>query len=123
MLSELNSADKVAGAKQVKRALNDGRAKKLFLAADADPRVTEPLARLAKEKEVPVEEVSTMKELGAACSIAVGSAVAVLLCFDFNGIRFPYSVKIYYAPSGADFQKGGKPCLLLTNWYARDASR
>lgn len=24
MLSELNSADKVAGAKQVKRALNDG---------------------------------------------------------------------------------------------------
>ena len=40
MLSELNSADKVAGAKQVKRALNDGRAKKLFLAADADPRVT-----------------------------------------------------------------------------------
>lgn len=37
MLSELNSADKVAGAKQVKRALNDGRAKKLFLAADADP--------------------------------------------------------------------------------------
>ena len=79
MLSELNSADKVAGAKQVKRALNDGRAKKLFLAADADPRVTEPLARLDKEKEVPVEEVSTMKELGAACSIAVGSAVAVLL--------------------------------------------
>ena len=79
MLSELNSADKVAGAKQVKRALNDGRAKKLFLAADADPRVTEPLARLAKETEVPVEEVSTMKELGAACSIAVGSAVAVLL--------------------------------------------
>ena len=54
MLSELNSADKVAGAKQVKRALNDGRAKKLFLAADADPRVTEPLAKLAKEKEVPV---------------------------------------------------------------------
>lgn len=79
MLSELNSADKVAGAKQVKRALNDGRAKKLFLAADADPRVTEPLAKLAKEKEVPVEEVSTMKELGTACSIAVGSAVAVLL--------------------------------------------
>ena len=79
MLSELNNAEKLVGAKQTKRALNDGRARKLFLAADADPRVTEPLAALAAEKSVPVEEVSTMKELGAACGIAVGSAVAVLL--------------------------------------------
>lgn len=79
MLHELNNADKVVGAKQAKRALNDGRAKKLFLAQDADPRVTEPLAALAGEKSVPVEEVPTMKELGAICGIAVGSAVAVLL--------------------------------------------
>ena len=49
MLSELNSTQKVVGAKQVKRALNDGRAAKVFLAADADPRVTEPLQRLAGE--------------------------------------------------------------------------
>ena len=79
MLHELNNADKLVGAKQAKRALNDGRAKKLFLALDADPRVTDPLAALAVEKSVPVEEVPTMKELGAACGIAVGSAVAVLL--------------------------------------------
>ena len=79
MLHELNRADKVVGAKQAKRALNDGRARKVFLAADADPRVTEPLAQLAAEKDVPVEEVSSMKDLGAACGIAVGSAVAVLV--------------------------------------------
>jgi len=79
MLHELNNANKVVGAKQAKRALNDGRARKLFLAADADPRVTEPLAALAAEKAVAVEEVPSMKELGAACGIAVGSAVAVLL--------------------------------------------
>ena len=79
MLSELNNAEKVVGAKQAKRALNDGRARKLFLAADADPRVIEPLAVLAGEKSVPVEEASTMKELGAACGIAVGSAVAALV--------------------------------------------
>lgn len=79
MLSELNNAEKVVGAKQAMRALNDGRARKLFLAADADPRVSEPLAVLAGEKSVPVEEVSTMKELGAACGIAVGSAVAALV--------------------------------------------
>ena len=79
MITELQTTQKVVGTKQAKRALNDGRAKKLFLAADADPRVTEPLERLAKEKGVPVEEISSMKELGAACGIAVGSAAAALL--------------------------------------------
>ncbi len=79
MLSDLNVTEKVVGAKQVKRAVNDGRAKKLFLAADADPRITEPLAALAAEKGVPVEEVPTMKELGTVCGIAVGSAVAAVL--------------------------------------------
>ncbi len=79
MLSELNVAEKVVGAKQVKRAVNDGRARKLFLAADADPRVTEPLSMLAAEKGVRVEEVPTMKELGTACGIAVGSAAAAVL--------------------------------------------
>ena len=79
MITELQTTQKVVGTKQAKRALSDGRAKKLFLAADADPRVTQPLARLAEERSVPVEEVSAMKELGAACGIAVGSAAAVLL--------------------------------------------
>ena len=79
MITELSNENKVVGAKQAKRALNDGRAEKLFLAADADPRVIEPLAVLAGEKSVPMEEVSTMKELGAACGIAVGSAVAALV--------------------------------------------
>ena len=79
MITELQTTQKVVGTKQAKRALNDGRAKKLFLAADADPRVTEPLERLSKEKGVPVEEISAMKELGAACGIAVGSAAAALL--------------------------------------------
>lgn len=79
MLSELNTSSKVVGAKQTKRALGDGRATKVFLAADADPRVTEPLARLAQEAAVAVEEAPSMKELGAACGIAVGSAVAALV--------------------------------------------
>ena len=79
MRSELDTSNKVVGAKQTKRALGDGRAKKIFLAADADPRVTEPLARLAQEAGVAVEEGPSMKELGAACGIAVGSAVAALV--------------------------------------------
>ena len=79
MISELNSPNKVVGAKQVRRALNDGRARKVFVAADADPRVTQPLAQLAVDKRIAVELVPTMKELGSACGIAVGSAVVALL--------------------------------------------
>jgi large subunit ribosomal protein L7A len=79
MVSELNTPKKVVGAKQAKRALNDCRATRLFLAEDADPRVTEPLQRLAFEKGVPVEKVPSMKELGTACGIAVGSAVAAIV--------------------------------------------
>ena len=79
MVTELSTANKVVGAKQAKRALNDGRARKIFVAGDADPRVTQPLAQMAVNLHVPVELVPTMRELGAACGIAVGSAVAVLL--------------------------------------------
>lgn len=79
MLEELKNANKLVGAKQAKRSLHDGRARKLFIATDADPRVTEPLEALAEERGVPVERVPDMKALGAACGIAVGSAVAVLL--------------------------------------------
>ena len=81
MLTELNtaSANKVVGAKQVRRAFQDGRVEKLFLAHDADPRVTQPLGKLAEEAGVPVITVPSMKELGTACGIAVGSAAAALL--------------------------------------------
>ena len=79
MLNELTAAGRVAGAKQVRRALNDGRAAKIFWASDADPRVTEPLTRLAGELGVAAEEVPSMKELGATCAISVGCAVAALL--------------------------------------------
>ena len=79
MVNELNAAGRVAGAKQVRRALKDGRAVKIFWAQDADPRVTEPLVRLAQEAGVPAEAVPSMKELGTACAISVGCAVAALL--------------------------------------------
>lgn len=79
MLSELKQGPKVVGVKQTKRAISDGKAVRVFLAEDADPRVTEPIAGLCQEKNIPVERVAQMKELGSACGIAVGSAAAALL--------------------------------------------
>ena len=79
MIQQLSGPDKVVGAKQVRRALRDGRAARLFMAMDADPRLLQPLVQEAVRRQVPVEQVPSMKELGAACGIAVGAAVAVLL--------------------------------------------
>ena len=72
MLAELTTGNKVTGAKQVTRALKNGAARRVFLAQDADDRVTEPVLG------VETETVPTMAELGRACGIAVGSAVAAL---------------------------------------------
>lgn len=79
MLSELKTGPRVVGAKQVRRAVADGHAARVFLASDADPRVTSPIERLCEEKKVPVETAGSMAELGTACKIAVGSAAAAVL--------------------------------------------
>ncbi len=79
MIEELAGPNKVVGAKQVRRALKDRRAARLFMAVDADPRLLQPLVQEAVTQRVPVEQVPSMKQLGAACGIAVGSAVAALL--------------------------------------------
>lgn len=79
MLDELKTAPKVIGAKQVGRALRSGLARRVYLADNADPRVTEPIEVLCGQVNVPVERVSTMSQLGSACGIAVGSAVAAIV--------------------------------------------
>ena len=79
MLSKLTQGPRVVGAKQTKRAVTDGRAAVVFLAGDADPRVTDPIRTLCEQQGVPVEQGSSMKELGLACGIAVGAAVAAAL--------------------------------------------
>lgn len=76
MLTELSNNARVVGAKQVKRAIEAGNVQKVFLADDADPRVTRPIADLCAEKGVEVEAVPSMRELGKACGISVGAAVA-----------------------------------------------
>lgn len=79
MLSELIASQKVVGAKQTRRALAGGQARTVYLAEDADPRVTEAIRDLCRESGVPVCDVPTMKELGQACGISVGAAVAALI--------------------------------------------
>ena len=79
MLSELASSNKVAGVKQSRKAVREGRAAKVFLACDADPAVTEPLEQECTAYGVPVEWGFTLAELGRACRISVGAAVVAIL--------------------------------------------
>ena len=79
-LSELKETkNKIVGTKQTIKALQKGNVKKVFIALDAEKRVTDPVFSLCREKEVTVETVDTMENLGKSCGIAVGCACAAIL--------------------------------------------
>ena len=79
MLEELKQGNTVVGIKQLRRALDGGKVKKVFLAEDADPILIGPVAQLCAEIGVECEAVQTMRALGAACGISVGAAAAAIL--------------------------------------------
>ena len=69
----------VVGAKQLRKALQSGRASRVFLAKNADPALTEPLEALSQEYDIPVVWVPNMQDLGKHCGIEVGAAAAAAL--------------------------------------------
>ena len=69
----------VVGAKQLKKALRDGRASQVYLAKNADPALTEPLEALCKQHNVPFAWVPSMLDLGKYCGIEVAAAAAAAL--------------------------------------------
>ena len=79
MLQELQNGKIVVGIKQLRRAVAEHRVRKVWLADDADPALTEPLEKLCTEAGIPVTHVPTKRELGQACRISVGAAAAGLL--------------------------------------------
>lgn len=79
MLSELRAAHKVVGVKQSKKIIRDGQAKTVFVALDAERRITQPIYELCAELGIAVTEITTMAELGDAAGINVGAAVVTML--------------------------------------------
>ena len=69
----------VVGAKQLKKAVKAGRAKYVFLAENADPAVTDPLAELCAANHIQITWVPSMTELGRCCGIEVGAAAAAVV--------------------------------------------
>ena len=79
MITELASKAKVIGVKQSSKAIREGRATRVFLAVDADPAITDPVAAGCAEAGIPVEAEHTMAQLGHACHISVGASVVAIL--------------------------------------------
>ena len=76
----LTQADKrVVGTKQVLRALNEGRAARVFLGKDADGFIYHRINGLCEEKNAPVTVVDSMQELGRLCTVDVKTASAAVL--------------------------------------------
>lgn len=74
-----HAKQKTVGLKQTQRALEKGRVRRVYLANDAETHVRRPVLEWCDKHSVECIEVPTMKELGKACGIEVGTAVAALL--------------------------------------------
>ena len=69
----------VVGAKQLRKALASGKARRVYLARNADPAMTEPLEALCRESGVSFAWVKSMKDLGEVAGIEVGAAAAAAI--------------------------------------------
>ena len=78
-LQELRNHKPIVGMKQLRKALLRGGIRRVYLALDADPAVTMPLAELAQANGVEIYWVGKMHDLGRACNIEVGAAAAAPL--------------------------------------------
>jgi large subunit ribosomal protein L7A len=78
-MSFLKNVKKVIGVKQSRKAIKEDMASHVYVASDAQSHVTDPVLEACRQMGVPVTMMDTMAELGEACSIDVGAAVAAVL--------------------------------------------
>jgi large subunit ribosomal protein L7A len=86
VLEELNYAARIVGVKQLRRALADGRVRKVFLADDADPALTDPIREACTLAGIPVETAASARQLGQACGISVAGSSDLVICGIFPDI-------------------------------------
>ncbi len=75
-MPDLSGCKILVGAKQLRKGLENGSIAAVYLAENADPNVTEPLAQLCDSVNIQPVWVQGKAELGRACGIDVGAAAA-----------------------------------------------
>ena len=76
---DLSGGSVVVGAKQLRKALRNGLVRRVFLARDADPAITSPIAQTCRDAHIEFVWIQSMKDLGRACGIEVGAAAAAVV--------------------------------------------
>ena len=79
MLESLKEGNKTIGVRQTLKAIENGRAKVIFIAKDADEKVVAGVKELGLKNSIEIVYIDSMKTLGKACGIEVGAAAACLL--------------------------------------------
>ena len=78
-LPDLSRQKLAVGAKQLRKAVRAGTVRCVYLAENADPAMTQPLAELCADNQIQITWVASMETLGSACGIEVGAAAAAVL--------------------------------------------
>ena len=68
----------IIGTKQTVRALKNNLIQEVIIADDADIYLTGRVVETAKELDVPITYVDSMRMLGKACGIDVGAATVAI---------------------------------------------
>ena len=63
--------------------MSAGKTRRVLLARNADPALTEPIAQMCLTNHIPCDWVSTMAELGKTCGIDVGASAAAVVANGF----------------------------------------
>ena len=79
MSQKLSPGSCVVGLKQSIKAINGGKAKKVYLAADADFYISAKVSDACADIGVDIEVSFTMEELGKMCKIDVGASVVTIM--------------------------------------------
>ena len=79
-LEALKQAEqRTVGVKQTQKAVVRQAAEVVYIACDADERVTGKLLELCEANHVPTVNTESMQDIGRACSINVKAAAAAIL--------------------------------------------
>lgn len=80
MLEDLEKAEKkTVGMKQTLKAIEEGRARRVFLAKDIDDYLSQRIRAYCQMHSTDITFVDSMKKLGDVCGITVGAATAAIL--------------------------------------------
>lgn len=78
-MHRLKTNSKVIGMKQTLKALENQEVRVLYVAKDAQSKVTTGAIELAESQKIPVVYINTMEELGSVCDVEVKTATAALI--------------------------------------------